>query len=194
MWASSALSLQGLFTGILCHKQVKHTIRRHLGLRMHPTVELFIFLPLVKPTLALSFHSLNGWVLLYYRCYHPHFFSLGKMLKINESWYSDRDLIPVSISAFKNLLVMCTQPCHSPATSVLRQHVPLSPRQQNRIRHCQCGGSLNPGSLLCGPDENVFHQTLCQHRPEAGVQLSFRNQARERTLDSLLDAQVNEKC
>lgn len=86
MGASSALLLQGLLPGILCHKQVRNTIMRHLGLRMHPAVEPFIFLPLVKLTLALSLHDLNGWVLLYYCCYHPHFFFfLEKMLKISES-------------------------------------------------------------------------------------------------------------
>lgn len=50
------------------------------------------------------------------------------------------------------------------------------------------------GSLLCSPDENTFHQTLCQHRPEAGVQLSFGNQARKGTSDSPLDVQADEKC
>ena len=79
----STAALGPVYLDSLC-QQVQHSRRRPLGLGLHPSVGLFICLPPVKLTLVLSLHKLNGWMLLYY-CHHPHFFSLEKRLKINES-------------------------------------------------------------------------------------------------------------
>lgn len=67
---------QGQFPWSLLYEQLKHTVRGHLGLELHPVVELPIFLPPVKLTWTSSLHSLNGWMLLCYCCFHPHFFFL----------------------------------------------------------------------------------------------------------------------
>ena len=55
----------------------------------------------------------------------------------------------MSISAFKNLLVTCAWPRHSTSSSLIHQHVPLSPWRQSRTRHCHLGGSQNHPEACC---------------------------------------------